>query len=55
MSKEMYAPVDPTPFHLNIDPATATADFPTLFRADGTTSIPYTCKQIMKISAKFVL
>jgi hypothetical protein len=55
LSPNMYALIDPTPFHLNITPKTDVADFPPHFLADGVTPHPYSCKEILTISTEFAL
>jgi hypothetical protein len=55
LSPNMYTLIDPTPFHLNIAPKTDVANFPLRFFADGVTTHPYSCKEILTISAEFAL
>jgi hypothetical protein len=51
----MYAPIDLTPFHLNIIPKPDVANFPPRFLADGVTPHPYSREEIFTISAEFTL
>ena len=55
MSKEMYALIDPEPFHLNIKPKTDVADFPPHFMADRVTPLPYSWEEILTITTEFTL
>jgi hypothetical protein len=55
LSPNMYAPIDLTPFHLNIIPKPDVANFPPRFLADGVTTHPYSHEEILTISAEFAL
>ncbi len=52
MLPEMYILIDPTPFHLNIAPTTATPAYPIKYNPEGVI-VPYTCEEKSTIDAKF--
>jgi hypothetical protein len=52
MSLEMYILIDPTPFHLNIAPTTATPAYPIKYNPEGVI-VPYTCEDKTTIDVKF--
>jgi hypothetical protein len=52
----MYALIDPKPFDLkllNLPTTTGVPEFPQIYAANGTTVIPYTCEQTLRITAAF--
>ncbi len=52
----MYALIDPKPFNLkllNLPTTTGVPKFPPIYAADGTTIIPYTREQTLRITAAF--
>ncbi len=52
----MYALINPKPFDLkllNLPTTTGVPKFPPIYAANGTTVIPYTCKQTLCITAVF--
>jgi hypothetical protein len=52
----MYALIDPKPFDLkllNLSMTTGVPEFPPIYAADGTTVIPYTREQTLRITAAF--
>jgi hypothetical protein len=52
----MYALINPKPFNLkllNLPMTTGVPEFPPIYAADGTTVIPYTRKQTLRITATF--
>ncbi len=53
MSKEMYELVDGTPFKPSQKPKLDVPELPKIYKADGITKIPYTCKQTISITPKF--
>jgi hypothetical protein len=55
LSPNMYALIDPTPFHLNIAPKTDVANVPPCFLANGVNPHPYSHKEILTISIEFAL
>jgi hypothetical protein len=53
----MYALIDPKPFNLkllNLPTTIGVPEFPPTYTANGTTVIPYTCKQTLRITAAFM-
>jgi hypothetical protein len=52
MSPEMYILIDPTPFHLNIAPTTATLAYPIKYNPEGVI-VSYTHEEKSTIDAKF--
>jgi hypothetical protein len=56
LTPSIYSLIDPKPFNLkllNLPTATEVPKFPPIYAADGTTVIPYTCKQMLCITATF--
>ncbi len=53
LSPDMYALVDGKPFKNETGLKTLIPDFPPIFVSNGTTVIPYTHEQMLKITAKF--
>jgi hypothetical protein len=53
VAPEMYALINPTPFHLNMATKTTTPDYPEKKDANGNI-VPYTRKEKSKIGAKFL-
>jgi hypothetical protein len=54
LTPAMYALIDPKPFNLkllNLLTTTGVPKFPPIYSAEGTTVIPYTCKQTLCITA----
>jgi hypothetical protein len=52
----MYALIDPKPFNLkllDLPTTTGVPKFPPIYAANGTTVIPYTCEQTLRITAAF--
>jgi hypothetical protein len=52
----MYSLIDPKPFDLkllNLPTTTGVPKFPPIYAVDGTTVVPYTCKQTLCITATF--
>ena len=50
---EMYALINPNPFNMGMQLKILVQDFPPIYKTDGSTVIPYTRKQMLKITAKF--
>jgi hypothetical protein len=56
LTPEKYALIDPKPFDLkllNLPMITVIPKFPPIYTADGTTDIPYTLEQTLRITAMF--
>jgi hypothetical protein len=56
LTPAMYALINPKPFGLkllNLLTTTGVPKFPPIYAANGTTVIPYTCKQTLRITAAF--
>jgi hypothetical protein len=56
LTSAMYSLIDPKPFNLkllNLPTTTGVPEFPPIYAADGTTIVPYTCKQTLRITATF--
>ncbi len=56
LTPAMYALIDPKPFDLkllNMPTTTGVPKFPPIYTADGTTVIPYTREQTLRITAAF--
>jgi hypothetical protein len=54
MSPEMYILIDPTPFHFNIAPTTATPAYPIKYNPEGVI-VPYMHEEKSTIDAKFFM
>jgi hypothetical protein len=57
LTPAMYALINPKPFDLkllNLPTTTGVPKFPPIYAVDGTTVIPYTCKQMLHITAAFM-
>ncbi len=56
LTPAMYALINPKPLDLkllNLPTTTGVPEFPPIYAANGTTVIPYTCKQTLRITAVF--
>jgi hypothetical protein len=53
LTPDMYALISRKPFKNEIELKTLVPNFPPIFESKGTTIIPYTHKQMVKITAKF--
>jgi hypothetical protein len=56
LTPAMYSLIDPKPFDLkllNLPTTTGVPEFPPIYAADGTTIVPYTREQMLRITATF--
>jgi hypothetical protein len=49
----MYALISTKPFKNEMELKTLVPDLPPIFESNGTTIVPYTCEQTLKVMAKF--
>ncbi len=53
LTPNMYALISAKPFTIEMELKPLVPDFPPIFKNNGTTIIPYTCEQVLKVTAKF--
>jgi hypothetical protein len=53
LTPDMYVLISAKPFTNEMELKTLIPNFPPIFESDGTTIIPYTCEQTLKVMAEF--